>query len=69
LSSAERAQSERKYEDAGRFAERAEVDADLAAARANSVAAQHSAEEIRKSLETLKQESARTGTGSGPGQM
>ena len=69
LSSAERAASERKYEDARQFAEKAEVDADLAAARANSAAAQHSAQEIRKSLETLKQESARSGSTSGPGQL
>jgi seryl-tRNA synthetase len=69
LSSAERAESERKYEDARRFAEKAEVDADLAVAQANSVAAQHAAQEIHKSLETLKQESGRTGSDSGPGRM
>jgi seryl-tRNA synthetase len=69
LSSAERAQNERKYEDARRLAEKAEVDADLAAARANSAAAEQSAQEIRKSLDTLKQESARTGRDSGPGQL
>jgi seryl-tRNA synthetase len=68
LSSAERAQNDRQYEDARRLAEKAEVDADLATARANSAAAQHSAQEIRKSLDTLKQESARTGNDSGPGQ-
>jgi type IV pilus biogenesis protein CpaD/CtpE len=65
LSSAERAQNERKYAQARRFAEKAEADANLASARANSVAAQHAAEEIRKSLDTLKQESARA---AGPAQ-
>lgn len=74
LSSAERAASDRKYDDARSLAQKAEVDADLATARGNSGAAQKAAEEVRQSIDTLKQESNRpannTGAnGSGSGGM
>jgi hypothetical protein len=69
LSSAERAADNRKYDDARRFAENAEVDADLATARGNSGAAEHAVQEIRQSMETLKQESERKGNDSGTSQM
>jgi len=59
LSNAERAVNERKYADARRFAEDAEVDADLASARASSGEAQRAAQEVNRSIESLRQESQR----------
>jgi hypothetical protein len=59
LSSAERAANDRKNDDARRFAEKAEVDADLATARGNSGEAERAAQEIRQSIDTLRQESKR----------
>jgi hypothetical protein len=59
LSSAEKAANDRKYDDARRYAENAQVDADLASARASSGEAQHAAREVDRSIETLKQESER----------
>jgi hypothetical protein len=61
LSTAERAADNRKYDDARRFAGKAEVDADLATARGDSGAAEHAVQEMRQSMETLKQESQRNG--------
>jgi len=69
LSSAERAADKRQYDDARRFAESAEVDADLATARGNSGAAERAVQEIRQSIETLKQESERKGNDSGTSRM
>lgn len=69
LSSAERAADNRKYDDARRFAEDAEVDADVATARGNSGAAEHAVQEIRQSMETLKQESERKGNDSSTSHM
>lgn len=66
LSSAERAASDRKYDDARSLARKAEVDADVATARGNSGAAQKAAEEIRQSIDTLKQESNRPTNTTGP---
>jgi len=60
LSSAEQAANKRKYDEARRMAEKAEVDADLATARGNSGEAQRAAQEIRRSIDTLKQESSRS---------
>ena len=60
LSSAENAANNRKYDEARRMAEKAEVDADLATARGNSGEAQRAAQEIHQSIETLKQESSRS---------
>ena len=59
LSEADKANADRKYDDARRYAESAAADADVAAARSAAVAAQNSAQEIAKSNETLRQESAR----------
>jgi hypothetical protein len=76
LSNAQTADSSGKYADARRLAERAAADADLASARAASGKSQQSAEQVRHSLDTLKQQlqqsptpSGNTGPGpSGPGQ-
>lgn len=59
LSNADKANAERKYDDARRYAETAAADADVAAARAGAGAAQQAAEEVARSNETLRQESAR----------
>lgn len=59
LSSAEKAVNDRRYEDARRYAENAQVDADLASARASSGEAQRAAHEVNRSIDTLKQESDR----------
>src|ERR1700694_534031 len=69
LSSAERAADKRQYDDARRFAENAEVDADLATARGNSGAAERAGPGIRQGIETLKQESERKGNDSGTSRM
>jgi hypothetical protein len=57
LSNAERAVNDKKYADARRFAENAQVDADLASARASSGEAQRAAQEVNRSIESLRQES------------
>jgi hypothetical protein len=57
LSNAEKAVNERKYADARRYAEDAEVDADLASARSSSGEAQRAAQEVNRSIESLRQES------------
>jgi hypothetical protein len=62
LGNAERANAERKYDEARRFAESAEVDADLATARNSSGAAQQAAIEVVKANDTLRQESSRPST-------
>jgi hypothetical protein len=59
LSSAEKAVNERRYDDARRYAENAQVDADLASARASSGAAQRAAREVDRSIDSLRQESER----------
>jgi chromosome segregation ATPase len=59
LNSADRAITEKKYKDALAFAQRAQVDADLANARGNSGEAQKSAQEVTQGIDTLKQESQR----------
>ncbi len=59
LSNAEKAVTDRKYADARRYAEDAQVDADLASARASSGEAQRAAQEVNRSIETLRQESQR----------
>jgi Domain of unknown function (DUF4398) len=63
LNSADRAVAEKKYNDALSFAQRAEVDADLANARGNSGEAQKSAQEVSQGTDTLKQESQRNDNG------
>jgi hypothetical protein len=59
LNSADRANAEKKYEEARRYAEAAAADADVAAARAAAGEAQHAAQEVAQSNETLRQESGR----------
>ena len=59
LSSADKAVNDHKYDDARRYAENAEVDADLASARASSGEAQRAAREVDRSIDSLKQESDR----------
>jgi len=75
LSGAQTAESDGKYANARRLADRAAADADLASARAASGKAQQSAEQVRHSLDTLKQQlqqnptpSGTAGPGPGPGQ-
>jgi hypothetical protein len=65
LSSADKAVSDRRYNDARRYAEEAQVDADLASARGSSGEAQHAAQEVRRSIDSLKQESDRRTDGPG----
>jgi hypothetical protein len=59
LSSADRAVSDHKYDDARRYAENAQVDADLASARASSGQAERAAREVDRSIDSLRQESER----------
>ena len=76
LSGAQTAESDGKYDNALRLADRAAADADLATARAASGKAQQSAEQVRHSIDTLKQQlqqspapSGNAGPGAaGPGQ-
>jgi hypothetical protein len=56
LSSARTAESDGKYDNARRLADRAAVDADLASARAASGKAQQSADQVHHSIDTLKQQ-------------
>jgi Domain of unknown function (DUF4398) len=65
LSSADKAVSDHKYDDARRYAENAQVDADLASARASSGEAQHAAREVDRSIDSLRQESERHASDSG----
>jgi hypothetical protein len=66
LSNADKATSEKKYDDARRYAETAAADADVASARASAGDAQRSAHEVVQSSETLRQESARGSTSQSP---
>jgi hypothetical protein len=59
LSNAERATSEKKYDDARRYAQSATADADVASARASAGEAQRAAHEVVQGNETLRQESDR----------
>lgn len=59
LGNAERAVNDRKYADARRYAEDAQVDAELASARASSGEAQRAAQEVNRSIDSLRQESQR----------
>jgi hypothetical protein len=65
LGAADRANADRKYNDARDLAQRAEADADVAVARGNSGEAQKSAQEIGQSNRTLRQESERNSSGVG----
>jgi hypothetical protein len=59
LSSADKAVSDRRYNDARRYAEEAQADADLASARGSSGEAQRAAQEVHRSIDSLRQESER----------
>jgi hypothetical protein len=66
LSNAEKANGEKKYYDARRYAESAEADADVASARASAGEAERAAHEIMQGNETLRQESERGSTSASP---
>jgi hypothetical protein len=59
LSDADRLDGQRKYDEARYFAQRAEVDADLAVARGNSAEAQKAAADVTNANNTLQQETER----------
>jgi hypothetical protein len=59
LSDADRLDGQRKYDEARYFAQRAEVDADVAVARGNSAEAQKAAADVTNANSTLQQETER----------
>ena len=59
LNDADKANGAGKYDEARRYAEAAEVDADVATARANAGEAQRAATELRRSIDSLQSESQR----------
>jgi len=63
LSEADRFNSQGKYNEARAYAQRAEVDADVAIARGNSGEQQKAAEDVTKANEALRHESRRTAEG------
>jgi hypothetical protein len=65
LSDADRLDGQRKYDEARYFAQRAEVDADVAVARGNSAEAQKAAADVTQGNKALQQETQRN-DGSGP---
>jgi len=64
LSNAERLASQGKHNEARYFAQRAEVDADVAVARGNSGEAQKSAQEVTQANSTLQREAERNSNNS-----
>jgi hypothetical protein len=66
LGNAERAIGEKKYDEARRYAESAEADADVATARASAGEAQRAAHEVMQGNETLRQESDRGANSASP---
>jgi hypothetical protein len=60
LGAAQTALSNNREEDAGRFAQQAQLEAELAVAKSQNGHAQRAASEVSASLETLRQESTRT---------
>jgi hypothetical protein len=66
LSNAERADGEKKYDDARRYAESAAADADVATARASAGEAERAAHEVKQGNETLRQETDRDSTSTTP---
>jgi membrane protein involved in colicin uptake len=65
LNNADKANAEKKYDEARRYAESAAVDANVAQARAAAGEAQRAAQEVRQGNQTLQQESDR-GPAPGP---
>jgi len=66
LSDADRMSGQKKYDEARAFAQRAEVDADLAVARGNSAEQRKAAEDVMKANDALRQETGREANSSGP---
>ncbi len=66
LANADKANSNGKYDEARRYAEAAEVDADVATARASDGEAQRAALELRKSNDSLQSETERTSPATTP---
>ena len=62
LNNADKANADKKYDEARRYAESAAADADVAQARAAAGEAQRAAKEVQQSNETLRQESDRGAT-------
>lgn len=60
LSDADRLSGQGKYRESRAYAQRAEVDADVAVARGNSAEQQRAAEDVAKANDTLRQETERT---------
>jgi hypothetical protein len=63
LSDADRLDGQRKYDEARYFAQRAEVDADVAVARGNSAEAQKAAADVTQGNNALQQETHRNDAG------
>jgi hypothetical protein len=63
LSDADRYDAQKKYDEARYFAQRAEVDADVAVARGNSGEAQKAAADVASANNTLQQETQRNDSG------
>jgi hypothetical protein len=63
LSDADRLDGQRKYDEARYFAQRAEVDADVAVARGNSAEAQKAAADVTQGNNALQQETQRNDAG------
>ncbi|HEY6927544.1 MAG TPA: DUF4398 domain-containing protein [Steroidobacteraceae bacterium] len=66
LSDAERLSGQKKYDEARRFAQRAEVDADLAVARGTSAEQQKAADDVMKANSALRHETSRNLESSAP---
>jgi Domain of unknown function (DUF4398) len=66
LSEAERYAGQKKYKEARYAAQRAEADADVAVARANSAEAEKGAQEVAQSNSTLQHEAQRNTPGNSP---
>ncbi len=60
LDAAKRAVSDNKDTEAGRHAEQARLDAELAVAKSQTASARKAADELKASLEQLRQEAGRT---------
>jgi len=63
VSDADRLDGQRKYDEARYFAQRAEVDADVAVARGNSAEAQKAAADVTQGNNALQQETQRNDAG------
>jgi hypothetical protein len=66
LSDADRLSGQKKYDEARRFAQRAEVDADVAVARGTSAEQRKAADDVVKANDALRQETGRNTDSSGP---